>query len=237
VLRVSILELPARWGDPIGALDEVDRLLALGPTDLAVLPELALTGYVSPEAEFDVSGFAEPIDGPTVRAASALAARHSVHLVVPLVLAEHGVRYNAAVLVTPDRGATAVYRKRHPWFPETWATPGADPPPLVRIGGLTVTFAICFDAHFLEDDTAHELANADLLVFTSAWVDDEDSRLPLLTSLARSFGIAIANANWGPGVVRLPGQGGSCVIDPRGEVLAAVADGAGARIDANLERR
>lgn len=244
MLRVAVLELPARWGEPAAALDEVDRLLASRPADLAVLPELALTGYVSPDADFDVSRFAEPIDGPTVRAAAAIAARRRLHLVTPLVLDEHGALFNAAVVVGPDGAVVATYRKRHPWFPERWATAGEAAPPLFEVAGLTATIAICYDGHFLGDDAGDVLAAAELLVFTSAWVDDEDSRLPLLRSIARRWGVSIANANWAPGVVRVPGQGGSCVLDARGETIAAVASPSGAsarrageRLDAVVPRR
>ncbi|MBX3219400.1 MAG: carbon-nitrogen hydrolase family protein [Labilithrix sp.] len=228
MLRVAVLELPARWGEPEAALAEVDRLLAAGPADLAILPELALTGYVSPAAEFDPTRFAEPIDGPTVRAAAAIAERRRVHLVTPLVLAERGAIFNAAVVVAPDGSVVATYRKRHPWFPERWATAGELAPPLFDVAGLTVTIAICYDGHFVADDSANVLAKADLLVFTSAWVDEEDSRLPLLQSIARSSGVSIANANWAPGVVIVPGQGGSCVLDARGETVAALASSYGA---------
>jgi predicted amidohydrolase len=234
VLRVSVLELPARWGERDAALAEVDRLLAAGPTDLAVVPELALTGYVSPRGSFDVRRFAEPAAGPTVERVAELAARHGTAIVAPLVLAEGGALYNAAVLVGPDRRTLAVYRKRHPWYPESWATAAREAPPRVRLGEVIVTFAICFDAQFLADEGEEVLAGADLLVFPSAWVDDEDSRVPLLRTIARRFGIAIANANWGPGIALAPGQGGSCILDGEGSVLAAVEPSRSRRADAAI---
>lgn len=237
MLRVSVLELPARWGAPLAALDEVDRLLALGATDIAILPEMSLSGYVSPDGDFDLTRFAEPIDGPTAGAIAQIAARHSVHLVAPLVLAEGQALFNSAVIVGPNGEVLAIYRKRHPWFPEAWATPGGEPLPIVRIGTLQVTTAICFDAHFLERESADALRTADLLLFTSAWVDDEDSRVPLLRTLARRFGIAIASANWSRGVVRVPGQGGSCILDARGEVISVVDPRGRRRADALVHRR
>jgi predicted amidohydrolase len=217
-----VLELPARWAEPEAALQEVERLVAARPTDLAILPELALTGYVSPDGEFDLTRFAEPLDGPTVRSVADICRRHAVHLVAPLVLAENSDVFNAAVVVDPHGRVVATYRKRHPWFPEQWATPGALPSPIFAIGDVAVTIAICFDGHFLADDSKDALLRADLLVFTSAWVDEEDSRIPLLRSLARQFRISIANANWGPGIVLVPGQGGSCVLDRRAALVASV---------------
>ena len=230
-MRVSVLELPARWGEPERALEEVDRLVAQAPTDLAILPEMALAGYVSPGLNFDLTRFAEPLDGPTTRLAARICRRRSTHLVTPLVLSEEGRLYNAAVVITPDGGIAATYRKRHPWIPERWATAGPSEPPLFDVGGLSATIAICYDGHFLPRDGAAVLQKADLLVFTSAWVDEEDSRVPLLRGIARQFGITVANANWAPGVVSVPGQGGSCMIDPNGEVVAVVGSPGGGRVD------
>jgi predicted amidohydrolase len=233
VLRVSVLELPATWGRTEAALREVEDLIAMAATDLAILPELSLCGYVSPEANFDPTRFSEPLDGATMRAIQGICKRRGVHIVAPLVLREHSRFYNAAVAMS-EAGAIATYKKRHPWFPERWATPGTSPPPLFEIGGIKATMAICYDGHFLAEDAREILANVDLLVFTSAWVDvppeppdlsregGEDSRMPLLRDLARRFHISIANANWGPGVVEVAGQGGSCIMNAEGVVLASV---------------
>jgi predicted amidohydrolase len=222
-LRLSLLELPATWageGGTAQALARVDELLSEGPaTDLVLLPEASLTGYVSPRGSFDLAPFAEPDDGPTARAIAALAQKHRVHLAAPLIERDGADLYNAFVIVGPDGARLARYRKRLPWYPETWATPGDAPYPLVRIGPADVTLAICFDVHFLEEDAPEILAKAELLLFPSAWVDDEpgDARAPLLGALARRHGLTIANANWGPGAVRVQGQGRSRVVYPTGE--------------------
>lgn len=229
-MRVTVLELPARWNGAAAALGEVDALLAAAPTDLAVVPEQAFTGYVSPRGSFDVRRFAEPLEGPTVGLSVALAERHRTTLVVPLVLREDEELYNASVVVNGG-GVLAVYRKRHPWIPELWASEGPAAPPLFTVGGRAVTIAVCYDAHFVAHDASDLLARADLLVFPSAWVDEDDTRVPLLASLARQFDVAVANANWGPGVVEVPGQGDSCILGRRGQVLAMAAPGV-RRVDA-----
>lgn len=237
-LRATALELPATWGDEGQALARVDRLLAEGPPGgLVLLPEASLTGYVSPRADFDLRRFAEPLDGPTARALAALAARHRVHLVGPLVERDGARHFNAMVGFGPDGARFLHYRKRNPWYPETWATPGDLPFPLVEVNGLTLTLALCFDAHFLAEQAADQLAEADALLFASAWVEDvagTDTRAPLLASLARSFSISIVNANWAPGAVALPGQGGSAIYGPDGAVLARAKGG---RADASLSKR
>jgi len=238
VLRVSVIELPAAWGEAAPALALVDRILAEGtPADLVLLPEMALRGYVSPQIEFDLTHFAEPIDGPTALALAALAKKHRTHLVGPLVLAENGALFNATLGFAPGGSRFLLYKKRHPWIPEEWATPGPDPHPLFTVGGLRVTVACCYDVHFLarEADALATLDAADLLLFPSAWVEERDSRLRRLTAIARTHRIAVAAANWGPGVLHVKGQGNSAILDAKGEMLARVEPGT-LRADAVLRR-
>jgi len=234
MLRVTVLELPARWGDPVGALAMVEAELDRGPaTDLVLLPEASLTGYVSCHGDFDLTHFAEAEEGPTARAIADLARRRRVNLVAPLVLYEReegqegdkdaGRRCSNAMVAFDRRGEPLfTYRKRHPWIVETWATAGTEPAPVVDIEGARVTIAICFDVHFLHEDAADALARSDLLLFPSAWVESSDSRPALLSNLAVRYRVAVANANWAPGVVRVPGQGNSLIISARGDILTRV---------------
>lgn len=226
MLRVSVIELPAAWGEPGPSLALVDRALDAGPPpDLALLPEMSLSGYVSPAIEFDLSAFAEPIGGPTALALAGLARKHRTHLVGPLVLSEGGRLFNATVGFAPDGSRFLLYKKRHPWIPEDWATAGPDPHPLVRIGDLNVTVACCYDVHFLAREARDTLDAADLLLFPSAWVEERDSRLRRLSAIARAHRVQIAAANWGPGVVSVEGQGGSAILDASGTIVARVSPG------------
>lgn len=217
-MRITAFELEAAWGDPLARLTQIAPRLV--DTDLALLPEQALSGYVSPAGDFDCARFAEPLDGPVGTACARLARERSFHLVAPLVLREGAAIYNAMACWGSDGAPVFVYRKRHPWIPEAWATPGPSPAPVVDLG-VRVTIAICYDVHFL----GRELAPADVLLFPSAWVEEEDTRHARLSLIAQRRGLAIANANWAPGVVRVPGQGGSCVVRADGSVSV------GARID------
>src|SRR6185436_7466115 len=117
------------------------------------------------------------------------------------------------------------YRKRNPWYVEKWATAGAEPHPVVKLAGARVAVAICFDIHFIES------LDCDVLLFPSAWVDEEDdARALLLPSVARRFNVFVVNANWGLGEPRVKGQGGSMVVAPDGKVLAR----GGPRLDVTL---
>lgn len=234
VVRVTVIELPATWGDPDTALALADATLALAPSDLVLLPETSLTGYVSPELDFDLTPFAEPADGPTARALAALARKHKTHLFGPLILEEGDDRYNATIGFGPDGEHVVTYRKRHPWFPEEWATPGPEPHPLFEIGGVKVTIACCFDIHFLADEAKDTLDEADLLLFPSSWVEELTTRPRRLRTLAKRHRLAIAAANWGKGPLFVKGQGGSVILDGHGEELARVTTSR--RADATISK-
>lgn len=226
-MRLCVLQLAATWGERDRALARVDALLARGPCDLALLGEAALTGYVSADLDFDLTRFSEPADGPTAQGLAALARKHRTTLVGPLIWhhSEPHASYlhNAMIAFDPEGARTFLYAKRHPWFCESWASAGKEPMPRVVIDGRKVTLAICFDVHFLEEECADTLAWADLLLFPSAWVDDDDTRIPMLCALARRHHLWIAGANWAPGVVEVHGQGHSCVINPKGDVVAELS--------------
>ncbi len=222
-MRLTVLELPATWAEPGRALDAVERALEAGPeADLVLLPEQSLSGYVSRSGNFDLAPFGEPLEGPTHAAIAALARRRGTTLVAPLVLREGAACFNAMIACDAGGALVFAYRKRHPWYPELWATPGPAPAPVVTIAGARVTIAVCFDLHFLEEDAASALDASDVLLFPSAWVEEDDQRAAALPALARRHRIAIANANWAAGEVTIPGQGSSSIIDARGHVLARV---------------
>lgn len=237
-MRLALLELPARFGDPEQVFAELEALLAEGPCDLALVPECALTGYVDARGDFDLAGFAEPEGGPTATRLAALARRFGVHLVAPLVERAGDRLFNTSVVLDPSGAEIARYRKRHPWPPEAhaWATPGDLPHPLFHVAGVAFTIAVCFDVHFLAREIPDTLAAADVLLFPSAWVDDgrADLRGPLFEGLRKRFGVAVANANWGDGEPPVRGQGRSRFVDADGKVVERRRTSGPGRLDVEV---
>jgi predicted amidohydrolase len=220
-VKLRHLELPHVHGDPQAQLARFD-LLSTEPGELVLLPELAFTGYLDARGDFDLSPQAEPLGGPLSQALSLRAKQRGIWLAGAIVEREGARLYNTMTLHGPTGALEGRYRKRHPWFPETWASAGDEPHPLWTIGGLTVTAAICFDVHFLAEEAEAELRAADVLLFSSAWVEDEgDQRYDLLPALAREFGVWIVNANWGPGTPRFRTQGHSLMVKPDGTLCDA----------------
>jgi predicted amidohydrolase len=219
-------------------LGEVEALLARGPeADVVLLPEACITGYVAPDLTCDLRRFAEPVDGETSSRLAALARRHRTHLVGPLIVEDEGRAYNAMAVFDPGGRRVATYRKRHPWYVETWATPGEAPVACFSIREVRFAMAICFDVHFLQAESAAELDEADALLFPSAWVDKDDSRAELFSRLTQEHGLTVINANWGVGVPRILGQGSSRIVDRSG-VTSAIVHGVGPeRIEGVVRRK
>lgn len=232
-MNLTAIQLPARF-DAFGEqLRAVELLLEAGPrTDLVLLPEAALTGYVSTLGDFDLTRFAEALEGPTHQALAQLARRFECLIIGPLIEREGSFVFNSMIGITPTGERLVHYRKRHPWMPEKWATAGTQHAQTFEWKALTFSIAVCFDVHFLEEDAAAQLDASDVLLFPSAWVDDEDdSRVPLLRGLAVARGCSVLNANWGVGRPRVPGQGGSMFVDRSGVLTERLAGGL-ARLDA-----
>jgi 5-aminopentanamidase len=233
-LRIALLELGARFGAPEAVLEEARALLSTRPCDLALLPECALTGYVSEDGDFDLTSFSEPEATSTqIASLRELATGAGCAVAGPFVQLDAGRSYNGFVVVDASGGIVARYRKRHPWYPETWASPGLEGHPTFCLGGLTFTIAICFDIHFLEDEAARELHASDVLLFPSAWVDDGpgDGRAPIFERIAKTFEVTVANANWGTGRPAVRGQGRSRAVSPSG--ISTILEGEG-RLDVRL---
>lgn len=238
MIDVAIVQLAASFGNVAGRLARTRELLAGPPSDIAVLPEAALTGYVSARGDFDLTPFAESLNGTTATSLASLAADKRIFLVAPLVERDGARCYNTTLVFNRLGDLVVRYRKRHPWYPERWASPGEGAHPIFELEGRRIALATCFDAHFLAKEASGVLAAADALIFPSAWVedfdgDDEDTRTPLLQDLARRFSVDVIAANWARGDVSVRGQGRSSAILRDGTV-AVKAGLDEQRVDASL---
>ena len=136
---------------------------------VVVLPELVTTGYVFESAQ-EARGLAEPADGPSLRAITALALELDLVIVGGFAeLAADDAVHNSAFLI--DRsGVRAVYRKAHLWADEhRWFTPGQEPPAVVDTDLGCIGILVCYDLEFPEWTRIAALAGADLLCVPTNW--------------------------------------------------------------------
>jgi predicted amidohydrolase len=214
---------------------------------IVVLPEAAITGYLSQDLKtnwhiagrpiesvfegLDPAPFAEPVPGPSTKHFCALAKELGIYLTIPLVEVDpkdgptKPLYYNTVCLANPRGELVAHYRKLTPWpYPEkSWATAGDHSIQTYDTEYGRVGLAICFDIHtILEKYQGHDLW---ALLYPIAWVDDEHPAewfFEKLPERVKPFKLHVIGANWSVDKKqKWRGYGFSEIISNQGEVLAS----------------
>lgn len=221
-VRVAVGELDANRATLTASVREAARRGAR----IVVLPELAASGYVFADAD-EARSLAEPADGPTVTAWSALARELQIVLVGGFCeLGDDGLLYNSAVLVDPD-GVRARYRKVHLWNTEKLVfTPGDEPPPVVDTSVGRIAVMVCYDLEFPEWVRLPALDGAELICAPANWPGSTrpDGERP--SEVVRAQAAAAINRVFVAVCDRVGAErgvewvGGSVIVDPDGFPLA-----------------
>lgn len=227
-IRIALCQLNPRVGDLDGntsrILEYLERADAAA-ADIAVFPELAITGY-PPEDLLLKPGFVHDALNRLDRIAAATRGMRCT-AVVGYVAAERDL-FNAAAVCA---GGTIVgtYRKRHlpnyAVFDERrYFVPGHEPSTLFTIGGTTVGVAICEDAWNPSGPIAEQAAGgAELVLVLNAspyFVGRGEERDRMLRTRAVDTAVNIAYVNQVGGQDELVFDGGSMVITASGNVVA-----------------
>ncbi len=110
LLRTALIQTDIRWGDKKTNRDVAERRLrALEQTDLAILPEMFATGFMT-----GADAAAEPMEGETVGWMRRMARETGVAVAGSVIVREEGAgrMCNRFVLAEAD-GSLAWYDKRH----------------------------------------------------------------------------------------------------------------------------
>ncbi|MFH1707448.1 MAG: nitrilase-related carbon-nitrogen hydrolase [Planctomycetota bacterium] len=243
--RVAAIQFVSAFGKPAEnrrGLEKLIRQAAGGGARIVVLPEAAISGYMTHDlrqswqvgdrsASPGVYGItpasvAETVPGPSTDAFGALARELNLYLTVPLIETDPktGRYFNTLVLVGPAGTILAHYRKLHPWpFAECgWAVEGDRglayvDTPYGRLGLL-----ICFDMNFEPANLA--AAGVDMVLYAIAWVDKKDGTwfTRELPRIAGANHMHIIAANWSvPEEPVWAGYGQTRIIDRTGRIAAA----------------
>ncbi|HDL8058293.1 TPA: amidohydrolase, partial [Yersinia enterocolitica] len=207
---------------------------------LITTPEMATTGYCWFDRQ-EIAPMVETVPGESTARFTELAQRYQCYIVLgmPEVEPQTALYYNSAVLIGPQ-GVIGCHRKSHPYISEPkWAAAGdvghqVFDTPLGRIGML-----VCMDIHFPETTRLLALDGVDVICHISNWLA-ERTPAPYWISRAMENGCYLLESNrWGleRGVQF---SGGSCIIEPDGNIAAVVDNGDGiayAEIDINRSRQ
>ena len=192
-IRVACLQMEPHVGEKAAnvrrSLDMLERAASQG-AGLAVLPELANSGYVFATRD-EAFALAEAVPGgPTTEAWLEASNRLRMVIVAGICERDGDVLYNSAVVVGPH-GFIGKYRKNHLWGAENlFFEPGNLGAPVFRIGAGRIACAICYDIWFPEIFRLAALQGADMLCVPTNWVPmpDQPEHLPMMSNILTMSG-------------------------------------------------
>jgi len=217
-LTITIVQTTLAWHDAAANRSAFEKIISAldEPTDLIILPEMFTTGF-----SMDASGLAEPPDGETVSWMQKMAQRTGAAICGSLIVGDHGEYFNRYVCAD-DNGVIASYDKRHLFRladEQHHYSPGNDRV-VFEFRGMRICPMVCYDLRF--PVWSRNRDDYDLLIYVANW---PSRRQVAWDTLLRAR--AIENLCWAAGVNRigsdgneLPYDGGSAVIDFKGETIA-----------------
>lgn len=165
-IEALLAQLACRIGDVEGnTARAVDAIRSNAHADIAVFPELYLSGYTYRELD----RLSRTVDSPELRRIAAAAADVGTAVVLGFAEATPGGVANSVACIDRDGSIAGVYRKTYlfPSEAEAGFVPGEELL-IVELAGRRVGPLICFDIEFPEPARQLALAGADLLVTASA---------------------------------------------------------------------
>ena len=165
-MKCGFYQFNPQFGEPGKNLDTILKALDKVDADLAVIPELSLSGYLFLEKS-EVINTAEPVPGPSTEKLSELSRKKDMAVVIGMAEESDGEYYNSAVLITPD-GKIRSYRKNHLFHEEKlFFKKGNNGFPVFTVKGVKVGLLVCFDHIFPEAARTLALQGAELICHPS----------------------------------------------------------------------
>lgn len=219
-LRLALWQTPhpADSAEALRRLEAAARETAAQAAHWLITPEMFLTGYLIDPAL--LAARAEPVDGPLLRAVSAIAQQHGIGIVTGWPEARPGaLPCNSAAAIDASGAVLAVHRKIH-LFGQGDAqrfSPGTDAPALFEWRGWRLGLLICFDVeHDAPLQSLQERGAQAVLVPTANMMGYDAVQQTRLPEAARRFGMAIAYANACGQEGDTVYNGLGCIVTPRG---------------------
>lgn len=214
---VATCQFEPTIGDRDINYQQIESILSSLPTevDLAVFPELCVSGY-DLNAAMEV---ATPIPGTVTDPLVKMASEQDVTIVVGVPERDEDTLYNTLVYIDQE-GVQAIYRKQYLWGDESGGFGKGTGPVTLETEFGKLGFLLCYDLNFPEAALAYGQANCDLLVVSAAWRESYlDNWKILLQSRALDGTSYVVGSNH-CGNQRGRRHGGhSLIADPCGEIV------------------
>jgi predicted amidohydrolase len=181
-LKAGVVQFSPLYGRVVDNLARLESLVAQGVrqgAQLLVLPEMAWTGYLWPNAA-SVSAVAEPAGtGLGQTRVRQWCRQWGITLVFGFPEAEGERVFNSQGIVTPDLVAQPVYRKTHLFeADEWWTVPGQTGYRRWKSPVGTVGSGICMDLNYPDLVEHHAAAETQFLAFSTNWLDQDLDIVP-----------------------------------------------------------
>jgi predicted amidohydrolase len=165
-MKIAAIQFTPEFGKVAENRIRCAELVRRAEADLAVVPEVAFTGYVF-KGQDELAALAEPADGETAAFMIELARETDSLLCYGFPERRGDTFFNSSALVGPE-GLVAVYRKVHLFMDEIGLfSPGPDPFAVVEARGLRLGMMICFDWYFPESARSLTLRGAQIILHPS----------------------------------------------------------------------
>ncbi|WP_255149818.1 carbon-nitrogen hydrolase family protein [Halorarius halobius] len=222
---VAACQIPVEDLDVDANLARIEERLAAVEADVALFPELALTGFV---ADDRIERAAVRTDGAALDRVRDLAGAHDTSLVVGYAEAGGDAYHNTVAYVATD-GAVTTYRKRHLWGGEADVFEPGTEYVVVDSPAGPAGLVTCYDLNFVTDSAAFLDRGVDALYVVGAWPATHAQNWRLLVRARALDGVRWAVACGRTGRRDLPDAepttyaGRSLVARPDGVVAGELA--------------
>ncbi len=230
-MKVTILQRDIVWGNPVLNVERADAAIrALPDADLYILPEMFSTGFCTqPE------GMAETADSDTLHWMQRTAVVRNCAVAGSVAVGQDGKFYNRFYFVHPD-GKVEHYDKKHlfTYGGEHLRFTAGQERVIVNYRGVRILLEVCYDLRF--PIWARNRGDYDMIVYVASWPVPRIAAWSALL-VAR----AIENQCYVAGVNRVGTDptceycGGSVVVDPYGQTIAACEYGKESTASAEID--
>jgi predicted amidohydrolase len=233
-MRAAAVQLNSNWDKArnLAAAERLVRAAAATGAELIALPEKwNLLGSGE-----EMAAGAEALDGPSLAAARSWARDLGIHLLAGSI-AELGEEkaFNTSVLIGPDGGDLAVYRKIHMFdvevggvaYRESEHEQAGEEIVSAPVDGIELGLTVCYDLRFPELYRILAVRGARLIAVPSAFTaaTGRDHWQVLLRARAIENQVFLIAPNQiGEAPPHYDSHGRSAIVDPWGVVLATAAD-------------
>jgi predicted amidohydrolase len=233
VMKAALIQCDILWGEPAQNRAHYERLICRTEADLYVLPEMFDTGFVvEPDDCLSPSWSKE-----TLSWMQAMADERDAALCGSVAVKEHDRWRNRLYFVRPQgQGGVTFYDKHHlfEYGGETLSyVPGSERV-VAEWRGVRFLLQVCFDLRF--PMWARCLDDYDCIIYAASWPNKRQHAWDILLQ-AR----AVENQSYVLGVNRVGKDpvceydGGSVVVYPYGNVIAAAPSGSEAVVTAEFD--